>query len=205
MFKFNKYTLLGVFLLSAIVSFSACIPAKEADKVQTKEAAQKEMMEMAKIVESGGSAYCKLTADDNGEIEYWIKGKKMKMKGLGFAVGMVDQEEETKKLGYMISDTKNMYMWSEGEAEGVKMKLPTEEELKEMAEDVKEWADNMPDFTSDEVMGEYEEQGYIVDCKKQNVSDSEFVPPSNIKFQDMSEMMEGAMEMGKGVMENYDQ
>ncbi|MEN8253588.1 MAG: hypothetical protein ABFQ62_04405 [Patescibacteria group bacterium] len=200
MSKLKKYALLGVFLLP-IILFSACLPGQKSE-TQTQKQAENEMKEMARIMESGGSGYCELTDEKGNKLEYWFKNKKMKTKGMGFGQTIEDDEMQ---IGYMINDSEWMYTWAENQVEGVKIKMPTEEELKDMEQNAKEMAEKFPDFSSEDTADAYEEMGYKINCKKKNVSDSEFIPPSNIKFQNMSEMMEASMQMGEKMMTDFDQ
>ncbi len=201
--KFSKHLAIGIFAASTLALTACVAQPKQNQESSTTQEVNNQMKEMAQIIESGGSAYCKLTAtDDSGELEYWIKGEKMKAVGVG-VMGQNLGEEEMGK-GYIISDGEYFYSWAEGEAEGVKMRMPTKEEMEEAASEVEEFAENLPDFSDETQIEEYEDAGYSVDCKRQDVADSEFTPPSNVEFTDFEAMMQDSMDTAMDAMKDAD-
>ena len=78
-----------------------------------------------------------------------------------------------------IMDKTYLYSWMNGAAEGTKFNL---KEMEQLGKDKIQ-----PGAQKESVVDV--EQEYDMDCKPTTSSDSLFVPPSNVLFQDMSEMM----------------
>ncbi len=203
----KKIVLSSIVLLGSTVLLSACVPGLQ-NQEQTQQSEKemiKESNELAQAIESGKPTYCQITSDDGTEnLEYWIKDKKMKMVGQGVSG---DDEVAQMEMGSMISDGEYIYTWSEGETQGVKFRAMTEEEAQEVAAEAEEYMQDLPDM-GDDFVEEYENKGYRVDCKQQNIADSEFTPPANVQFQDMEMIMEQSMQQvrqgmmeGEGMME----
>lgn len=137
-------------------------------------------LEMAK---AGKAIHCTVTNKENNNVtEVYIKGNKTKIMGL-------DTSEDTNKYGYMINDGVNAYIWSKDEKQGIKMTLPTEEEIKKMTEEAKKAQEQSQQYSQDQIVGKYENDQVINNCREEAVSDSEFVPPTNIEFIDPQQMM----------------
>lgn len=147
-----------------------------ADLPQTGEAAK-----MALMFETGQSGVCTLESRTSDEkITYSIKGKKFLIEGIGIG-------EEEMDYGYMLSDGEYQYIWSKGETQGLKFKLPTDEEFSEIENQSAEFALD-EDFAFDEsdLLADIEEDDFEISCQFKNLPDSLFVPPSDIEFVDMS-------------------
>lgn len=159
-------------LVSAIF-LAACTP--QGPITGTEE--QKEE-KLAQIIASGGSAACTITnLTDNSVVELIVSGKKMKISGNDYGQG---------KKGTMINDTLYLYTWQEGETTGFKMKNPTEEEIKEGSEKAKQFEQ---DYDTETTANMYDDQTkFKTDCSNRPVSASVFVPPTNVKFIDPSEL-----------------
>lgn len=130
---------------------------------------------LAKIMEKGGQAVCtvkKVGTEENYTIT--VKGKNMKVSGIAMS--------ENNKKGFMINDTLYTYIWEEGSKEGFKTKLPSDDEMKKNSEKYNPGNDS---YQPEAVAKEYEDESkYNVNCKEGGVSDSEFAPPSDVKFID---------------------
>lgn len=192
----TKSLIVGGVLVTSGLVLAGCGNQQQA--TQTSREMMREGQEMAEAVRSGQPTYCKVAMDDgSGTMEYWMKNGKMKAMGKGVA----SAQEGGSEVGAMINDGVYMYIWSEGETTGVKMKVPTEEEVKEAQADAEAFAKNMPDFEDQTTIDEYEAKGYQVNCKQMNISDNEFVPPAEITFQDFEAMMEEGFKEMKQNME----
>jgi hypothetical protein len=182
---------LTLFLLS-VVALSACTPKppSAAPENQTEEQAAKEFEEIGKAIEAGKSARCVMTKKDSKEtMTYVVKGKKIKMSGA--SMGGENQS------GGMLSDEQYVYTWNDSTKEGVKFKVtPTEDSKNTLAEQSK--TQDIPDFSDEKEKQKYEDLGYSVNCQVTNVPDSEFTPPTGIKFTDMSLLMEQSTKMKPG-------
>ncbi len=182
----NKITSLGLVALSSIFLAGCTLPGSS--KPQTVSQAANEAQEFAKAVESGKPTVCTMTkAGDT--MQYFIKGKMMKIDTTSNTTDAKGVAITT--TGHMISDTKFLYTWDDKTKQGSKMAMPTEEETKKLEEDTKKLqADSkVPKLESEADFDSYKNEGYTVTCKAGNVDDSLFVPPTDVKFIDPSEMM----------------
>ncbi len=140
----------------------------------------------------GGGLKCTMTdTKTNTTSQYVAKGKKMHMSGI------VTSNDQKATTGEMIVDESFLYTWDSTKNEGFKMAIPSEEEQKKSADQAKDAIKNAPqtpDFSSEEEIEKLENEGMKLDCNPTIVSDSEFVPPANVKFADFSVMMKNAAE-----------
>lgn len=159
-----------VLVIPAALLFSACNQAGPITGTTTQKAEK-----LAQIIESGGSADCTVTNfSEKSTTQMIISGKKMKIIGSDFGGG---------KKGTMINDTVYFYSWGEGDKDGFKTKLVTEKETK-ATEVVKQ-----DEFDTEKAIQEFEDETkFKMDCARRNVSASEFVPPSDVKFTDLAEL-----------------
>lgn len=164
--------IIGSVILSGCSLFPAANPTTQSTKDQVKQAEK-----LSQVLEKGGQAVCTITKSDTKETyTITVKGKKMKMSGV--------QMGEGAKKGYMINDTIYTYIWDESSKQGFKTKLPTEDETRQAQEDIK---NTNSDYSADKVAKTYDDESkYSVNCKEGGVNDSEFVPPSEVKFVDPS-------------------
>ena len=146
------------------------IKDKVTDKVENKiDKAEKSLRE---LIAGGQAQKCTITTSNEGKevvSEMWIKGKKFKQttKSTSFSP---DGTEMTVNL---ISDGGWIYSWNDKTETGMKIKI--EESEKEDAE-VK---NNLKGAGAIDL-----DQKVKYDCRVANIGDSEFVPPTNVKFVD---------------------
>lgn len=174
--------ILLVSLLSIILSGCNLIPKKGEPVELTKKEEIKQAEKLAKIIERGGTADCKIVnlADSTKSTLMKISGKKMKIEGQEFG--------DNNSKGFMINDGVYSYIWSEGNPNGYKTKLPTEQEIK----DLKEKTESVKTEQSEIKVDQYDDETkFKVECKEGSVADSEFTPPATVKFIDPTEMMKG--------------
>lgn len=144
-----------------------------------------EASEWAAAVASGKPTLCTMTKGEE-KMEYLIKGKKMK-------ATMNTLVADTKTTSYMVNDEKYLYLWQDGQTQGTKMAIPTEEETKKMAEDAQKYVvekPNTPDFYNESGFDALENGGYTINCSVATASDADFVPPTTITFVDPSALMQ---------------
>jgi uncharacterized protein YxeA len=156
---------------------------KKTDVPQSSMTQVKEATEWAAAIASGKPTLCTMTKGKE-KTEYLILGKKMK-------ATMTIMEESNKQTAYMINDEKYFYMWEDDKDMGTKMAIPTEEEAKKMEEQAKENTNSTPetpDFNSESGFDSLKNDGYTINCEKSAATDSDFVPPQTIKFQDLAEL-----------------
>lgn len=144
-----------------------------------------EAKQFADAINSGKPTTCTLTKGTD-VMEYQVKGKLM-------AAKITMSVEGKTTTSNMINDGSYLYMWADGQNQGTKTAIPTEEEAKAMAEKAKEYQQNTPAAPKFEGEADYEafkNQGYVINCKASSVSDSIFVPPSDVTFTDPAAMMQ---------------
>lgn len=161
------------------------------DSSQAEIASQSE--KIAAAMAAGTPLSCSISGTDSTEsYTYVVQGKKFKMSN---TLAAVDDKPAT--TTNVISDGEYAYTWSEPGTEGLKFKLPTEEEMKESAdktEKTQEALGNFPDLSDQEKLDEYEDQGYTVTCEETTIDAKAFIPPTTVTFQDMNAMMESSIK-----------
>lgn len=141
------------------------------------------------LLTAGKSLRCTVIGSDKSKSEILMKGKKMKMTGMG-TYG--DTQTKQEKEAYVVNDSQYTYMWNKGEKKGIKIKNPTAEEVKKIQEKAKETLKNMQtssSYNQQDIFKKYEAEKQNITCKIENITDNEFVPPTNISFTDPTEMV----------------
>lgn len=174
-----KYAVMSL-MAAAVLSGCSALPGRQV--AETENAG--EAREMAAALESGRPVYCVMTDAQGGRVEYEMKEGKMRVAGMGMG----------ESTGYMINDGVFIYVWEEGKAEGVKMPVPSEEDIAKAQETAEQYTRNIPDFYDEDSVAEYEDQGYVIDCQPRDVSDEVFVPPMGVNFVDTGAMMQNALQ-----------
>lgn len=186
--SFSKKLISLSFIGVSTLFLSACNPfaptQENSDQPQTEIGTIEETQKLANAINNGESVVCTMTDTEGNVAEYYVKGEKMKMMGQNISDG--------EKSGHMINDGEWMYIWEEGKTEGVKNKIPSKEEMEKVQKDSEEYLKNIPDFSDDESVQEYEDKGYTVKCNTQDISDGEFVPPTDVNFVDLEAQMQEA-------------
>lgn len=118
------------------------------------------------------SIACTYTDPEGRETKTYIKN------------GAIRTDVSGESAGSVIMKDKTMYSWDPAKKEGVKMVLD-EKMMNPEGEKVEGYNQ---DWQSPEEAAEALEQ-YKDNCKAEIVSDSLFVPPTDVKFMDLSEMM----------------
>lgn len=139
---------------------------------------------IAAAMQSGEPIRCTAEmADGTARYEYFMSGKKFRMDGT------VTTEGKTEAY-HAINDSTYLYSWSESQNQGIKIKMPTEAEMAEQKEKYDEYMNDLPDFSDENSVREYEDQGYSINCQPASVDQAMFTPDSSIEFSDMSAMMQ---------------
>lgn len=139
---------------------------------------------IAAAMMNNGSISCEISDPATGNsFTYTIMGKKVRVTSI--------TADTTQPDGNMINDTQYIYIWNNGETEGMKMRALTEAEMQAMSSPPPA---QVPDFSSTEVQEEFENNGYTMTCDETVISDTDFVPPTTVTFQDMSAMMDSMMK-----------
>ena len=121
--------------------------------------------DMATAIASGQGYSCK----------YLYQGvqSEIKIKGQKFSATTTVEGH----VGHAVSDGVWVYTWSEGQSKGVKFKMDEMEQTQPNT-----GAENYD-------IAQISRTAMNVDCKPAILTDSSFIAPSNIQFQDMSEML----------------
>jgi hypothetical protein len=191
----NKKVLFTSTIIGSMLFFAGCKQATPAatdtppaeTTAETSDASMTDKMkEWSDAIKLGGGLKCTFTDKTTGAVSnYSAKGNKFHMTGV--------ENGENDSNSEIISDSEYMYTWDVKKKEGVKLKMPTEAELKEQAEKYKDMTQDLPDFTNPAEVKEMEEEGVTTNCSPSVISDAEFVPPKDVKFQDLNTMMNDAM------------
>ncbi len=176
------------FLFAGALLLAACKSTPQTTGPQTQQQAESEMQDAGKALASGQPVKCTMTKTDGTSMQYVMKDKKMKVSGLTTTVK--DQVSQS----MMISDGTYMYTWDETKKEGVKFKVPTEQDTKAISEKA---GQDVPNLSNDADRKRWEDQGYRINCAAGVVDDSEFIPPTDVKFTDASAMMDSVNKMMK--------
>lgn len=183
----SKLTSLSLVLISSLL-LAGC--TKQAATTQTPSETQSEATEFARAIESGNPTLCTLTKG-NDSIEYLIKGKMFKMTS---HITLPSDENipassPIPQTAYTVSDSLYFYSWSDQSSQGVKTKIPTPEEIEAMDDEAEPQATETPEFNSEADYDAFKNQGYTINCVSASVKDSDFLPPTEIKFIDPAEIM----------------
>jgi len=134
---------------------------------------------------------CKLT-NEQGELTIKVKNDKVRIEGIPYAFG--GQSADADNNGISLTDGDWVYIWN-GQT-GTKMNLKNmqagmTEEQKIKAADYS-WEDSVKKW----------ESAYKYDCAEKGLGDDLFIPPTDVVFTDMTDMMTNAQEAVKNLQEN---
>lgn len=181
---------------SAAVILTGCnrlLPGK--NQPNSPAAMQQEANEIAQAMQQGKPLACVITnTEDQSAMAYAIEGQKMKVTGM--------RAEGQTQAGSMLNDGEFLYVWDEATLQGTKMMMPDPAEVAKSQEQAEQYLQELPDFSDTTVQESYEEQGYTIECQPGNFPADFFTPPSNVTFQDLSQLMESFGSMtGEAMME----
>jgi hypothetical protein len=207
-----KKTIILSILAFAVVSLSACGSDVKQAQETIKESAKNQVQEKVQQVKQNADGVVTGTIKD-----LMAMGQKQKCtwetpeaKGVVYVDGnkvrtqvtVVRTKDMPADMGTevnSIDDGQWIYTWNEGMDTGTKMKS---EVVDELDDGMTEAEMDMP--TDDMVDDMMDEQAMNYKCVKWTGDKSQFIPPKNVKFQDMSEMMQnlpgtpGAMQQNMG-------
>lgn len=132
------------------------------------------------LMAMGQNQQCTFTDVDTGS-NGTVYVSNSKMRG-----DFVSISDSTTVNGHMIVDGDNMYIWTDGEAQGFKASMSASEEVASQIED------NMGGSANSAVDVNAE---FDYECSSWSVDNSKFTLPNGVEFQDFSAMMEGVGEM----------
>lgn len=142
-----------------------------------------EQAKLAFMLETGQSGVCTMTDTESAEdVVYYIKDDMFKIE-----MTVLDESTGETFESYVLNDGEYQYTWSTLEDQGIKYRVPSEEEMEEIDESIAEMQETDFDWTDDIEFDEEEDDRYDVSCQLRNVPDSEFVPPQDIEFTDFTD------------------
>jgi len=123
--------------------------------------------------------------DENGKYTVTAKGEKARIDGMSFPS---QQNPSVMEAGSMINDGEWAYIWNGKDGNKFNLKdiqQGTDSSANSQNEttDWKNWAKSM------------EASGAKYDCSPTVVTDADFTPPSDVKFQDWGEMLKSIQQM----------
>lgn len=184
----SKKNLVIVGVLVLLLALGAYLKMKKSSPSpltsQTTNEVVKESTEWANAIKSGKPTSCVMVKGED-KMEYYLEGQKMR-------ADITTTVEAKTQLSHMINDGTYLYIWSDGQAQGSKTTIPTEEDVKQMTEDAKKYetqSQNTPDFTSETGYDNLQNEGYTINCQAVASNSSLLVPPITITFIDPTEMM----------------
>lgn len=130
-------------------------------------------------------------SDENGEMVVWAKSGKIRSEGSSFGV-------QGNQKGGMINDGEYLYIWQDGDKTGIKYKLSVFEN--EESTDTAPPSEIDPEAWAESIQGKYE-----YSCNAVNEGESIFTPPTDVEFQDMTDLLEKAEEFSQTFSENDSQ
>ncbi len=170
------------------------------DKVKALENGDSVVGSVKDMLTMGKSMKC-TWEDETGSGTTWIKGESVRS----------DIVQDGEKMGFIYHNNCN---WSWGGAnregvEGIKTCFDKDvlEDMKKMGEDMADSfkdkdENNNDDFDMSDITGLEEDTN--MKCSPAIISDDKFTPPADVKFTDMTDMMNSFTEGLKGVTENTD-
>lgn len=185
----KKFVISMSFVLISGIALAACLPGATPTPTTNEQAAES----LGQAMMTGEPLRCQIVNQEQTEtIEFLTKDQKTRVTTLVTA-----PQTQTSN---MINDGTYIYIWQEGQAMGYKMMVPSEENVEEMAAT---YEDTAPDFSQEDVRQQYEDSGYSITCIPATISDSEFMPPTDVNFQDTSAMMNNALEAAQRMDKPY--
>lgn len=143
---------------------------------------------MADAIRNGTSATCQIKeTQEDSPMTAWIEGNKMRLDGV--------ETDKGKTNGTVLNDGTYVYLWENDKTTGMKSELPRPEEMAWVLDQVRKNGMNVPDATTPERVHILAREGYNFNCQKVEVIDNQlFTPPQEITFNDMSAVMNSAVQ-----------
>lgn len=194
-----KKTNLIIIIIVAIVLIGAgaffLMKGKSSDNTSQKNASEQNSPASAVkqgllgLLENASGIKCSVS-DQTGSYTVIAKGEKAKIEGISFANPSNPTQKDSK--GTMINDGTWAYIWNG--KEGMKFNLKDTQQTsssavntEEKSTDWKGWAEEMQD------------SGAKYDCNPTVATDADFTPPSDVKFQDLAELMKSFQNIPNNV------
>lgn len=171
------------FILTAALLFAGCSKAQSPSTPKETEIPTSNGSSPFQF--SGTPMSCTLTKKDGtSSMTYKMKEKKMRVTGIASADGKNGQN--------MIKDDQYMYTWDDLTKKGMKIAVST---IDDLANEATRSGQSVPSLASEADKKKYENEGYAVNCTEASISDADFVPPTDVIFQDTDAMLKQSKTM----------
>jgi hypothetical protein len=162
-----------------------------------------EAAQFATAMATGTPTVCVLSKDNN-TMTYHLKGKMMRT---DYTMTSPDATASSPSplLSHMINDTQFIYTWTDGQKQGAKFAVttpasPSDTATQPVTEPNKPAT---PTLGSEEDYNSLKDSGYTINCQSGNVSDADFVPPTDVNFVDTAAMMRNIPSPGANGQIDY--
>ena len=198
--------LLSVFVLAGCGNKSAQNTGTSGQQNSGQSIAETAKQSLYSFLTAGTGVKCTIEDPKMGSLTMYAKNDKAKEEGFSYvsmnsAFSASENAQPPKEeKGTMINDGTWVYMWSG--AEGMKFNIQNMKNLS--AQNQAQNQDNSQSNASDwkDWAKQMDQEGVKYDCSPAVLSDSDFTPPSDVKFEDWGEMMKGFVKMGQDMQKN---
>ncbi len=137
------------------------------------------------MMQTNKPGFCTITSKTEGtEMTFFMSGEKLRIE-------TVNTENGAPVMSYIVNDGEYQYHWTDQDAQGTMIKMPTKEEVEAMQEEATGLIDKydskkgLSDYVTDL---EKDETEYEVKCQLQNVPASFFEVPTDIEFVEFNDL-----------------
>jgi hypothetical protein len=184
----KNLSVLSIFFVG-ILFLSGCVGEKNAvvnEGQENTKTAEKNVTDNIKDAVMSQKQKCTLTQNGDVVSVIYIDGERVRMDGQG---GFIPQEGAQGSQGSMINDGAWVYMWDDVEKKG--FKTPVEEDdVMEEDIDVDVEMEESGEYSVEELIAQSQEENVEYSCEKWKVDEAVFIPPTDVEFVDLSQMMQ---------------
>lgn len=159
---------------------------------QTVNTALSPAAQFAQAVAGGKPTVCTVSKDSD-TMKYFVKGNVMRA-DITTSAG----------ISHMINDSQYIYIWADGQTQGMKTAIPSQEEIAKLKDQADKYQGGAPNLTDESDYQSMLDSGYDISCQEGEVKDTDLTPPDTITFQDISSMMQAVPSSTPGTTESVD-
>ncbi len=189
--------LLGICILTLVLLLAACSAKNEGEEGTTlteqandvADSVKDSFKSMGEAIASGEQVHCTATTlinDEKATTEIWSSGKNQRIEMMSTQGNMM-----------AIYTSEWIYSWNPETKTGMKMNMEMVKELAKNAEGTNQGSVPSPISTPD--LDELSASSVDFSCTPTLISSEKFTPPSDVVFQDLTDMMKLASEMQKNM------
>lgn len=188
----TKTALLGIFTVSTMVLAGCQQSTPTATEVENEPVVQadaeqaqgKKLSEIAGEILGGGAYECMLyDPEAQMQMSYVLQGKKVSMD--------IQSQGAEGGMSRFVSDGETTHIWDPASKKGMKVTALSEEQLEQYNQDGS--TPEAPELDNPEELAELE-QKYQTTCKPTVANAAAFAIPTDVEFQDMSQIMEAMQQ-----------